>query len=401
MAEGRPLVLPKVVPGSREPGGGRDKATATAHQAAGSSDGCAAACHAAPHDTSIPCNQAPHEQHDRSHHLPARYLQPHDRTSESVGVSRDPDGTDGTASHWTPTPQRLAQTITSCRACPTSISRLLLIRLLNSSNTCYINASVRAWLFAVSHLQVADILKYGTQEQAWRDVYHARRPTHVHALKSWRTLLRNWANLHMQQDACESLEHLLGICQPQVLQGRWESRIVSEVEGTESRGHHFTQRAITLDLPDHDRPISLQGLIDYWYRGGTYLQACTNLPRIMLLRVSRFRAGPAGETIKLHTRVEITPKVTIPVFVHRVLGGECRGQPYAVVACVLHCGVTANAGHYTTRYVNHLSAREAPDAPPQWIADDSKPTQSVNTGIRFDNVLSKQCYLVLLCRTEQ
>ena len=114
--------------------------------------------------------------------------------------------------------------------------------------------------------------------------------------------------------------HRLGVCQPQVLQGRWESRIVSEADGTESRGHHFTQRAITLDLPDHDRPINLQGLIDYWRQGGTYLQACTNLPRIMLLRISRFRAGPAGETIKLHTKVVVTPKVAIPAFAHRDLG---------------------------------------------------------------------------------
>ena len=102
------------------------------------------------------------------------------------------------------------------------------------------NASIRAWLYAVSHTQVADILKYGQQEQAWRDVYHVRRPIHVHALQSWRPLLRNWAQMHRQHDAGEFLEHILGICQPQVLQGRWESRIVSVEEGTESRGHHVT-----------------------------------------------------------------------------------------------------------------------------------------------------------------
>ena len=165
-----------------------DETTAAAHQAAGSAAGRATARHAAPHDTSIPCNQAPHGQHDRSHHLPTRCLQPHGRTSDSMGVSRDNDGPDGTASHWTPTPPRLP------RLCNKHFSRLLLIRLLNSSNTCYINASVRTWLFAVSHLQVADILKSASQEQAWGDVYHARRPIHAHALKSWRALLRNWAN---------------------------------------------------------------------------------------------------------------------------------------------------------------------------------------------------------------
>ena len=193
-------MLPKVVPSTREPGSGRDQVSAAAHQAAGSIVECATADNAALHDTSIPRNQAPHGQHDRNHHLPTRCCQPHRRTSESVGVPGDNDGPDGVTSHWTSAPTRLAQAITSCRACATSISRLLLIKLLNSSNTCYINA----------HIQVADILKHGTQEQAWRDVYHARRPVHVHALKSWRTLLRNWANIHMQQDACtvwESASH--------------------------------------------------------------------------------------------------------------------------------------------------------------------------------------------------
>ena len=172
--------------------------------------------------------------------------------------------------------------------------RLLLIKLLNSSNTCYMNASIRAWLYAVSHTQVADILKYGQREQAWRDVYHVRRPTHAHALQSWRPLLRNWAQMHRQHDAGEFLEHILGIDQPQVLQGRWESRIVSVEEGTESRGHHVTQRAITLDFPNPDEPTTLQNLINHWHSGETYLQACTHLPRIMILRISRLRAGPMG-----------------------------------------------------------------------------------------------------------
>ena len=278
-------------------------------------------------------------------------------------MPRGDDGSHGAAGHWAPTPERHAQTVTGCRASPASIGRLLLIRLLNSSNTCYMNASIRAWLYAVSHTQVADILKYGQQEQAWRDVYHVRRPIHAHALPSWRPLLRNWAQLHRQHDAGEFLEHILGICQPQVLQGRWESRIVSVEEGTESRGHQVTQRAITLDLPNPDEPTTLQNLINHWHNGDTYLQACTHLPRIIVLRISRFRAGPMGETVKLHTRVAIPMEVNIPAFTHRTLGAECSLHSYAVVACILHCGATANAGHYTVRYLNHMSPREAPEAP--------------------------------------
>ncbi|CAE7226209.1 unnamed protein product, partial [Symbiodinium natans] len=161
---------------------------------------------------------------------------------------------------------------------------------------------------------VADILKYGAQEQAWRDVYHARRPIHVHALRSWRPLLCNWANLHQQHDACEFLEHLLGAGRPQVLHGKWESRIVSEVEGTETRGQHNTQRSITLDLADPYATTNLQALVDHWHTGGTYVQACTHPPRILLLRISRFLDTDAGETVKLHTRVTIPTAVQIPCY---------------------------------------------------------------------------------------
>ena len=116
---------------------------------------------------------------------------------------------------------------------------------------------------------------------------------------------------------------------------------------------------------------------------------------------SRFRAGPMGATIKLHTRVAIPMEVKIPAFTHRTLGAECSHHSYAVVACILHCGATADAGHYTVRYLNHMSPREAPEAPHQWIADDSKPAQSLRIRPDNDAVLGQQCYLALLCRTNQ
>ena len=199
-------------------GCGRDQEPAATRQADGSTVGSAAADNAALHDSPFSRNQAPYGQNDRDHHLPARCVQPNLRAPQAVGVPGSNDGPDGASSHRTSTQTRFSQAVTGCRACATSIGRMLLIKLLNSSNTCYINASARAWLYTVSHLQVADILKYGHHEQAWRDVYHTRKPIHVHALQSWRPLLRNWANLHMQQDAGEFLEHLMGICQPQVLQ---------------------------------------------------------------------------------------------------------------------------------------------------------------------------------------
>ena len=120
---------------------------------------------------------------------------------QTVGMHGGPNGPLGVADHRPPAPSGHTQAISGCRACAASTGRILVVGLLNGSNTRHSTASVRAWLFAVSQLSVADVLKYGAQEQAWRDVYRTRRPIHVHALCSWKPLLRNWANLHKQQDA--------------------------------------------------------------------------------------------------------------------------------------------------------------------------------------------------------
>ena len=341
---------------------------------------------AALHDPPISCHEAPGRHHDRHHDVPAGHLEPHQATPDGLGVHGGTTRPLSPTDHRPTAPPRHSQAITGCRPCPSSISRILLIRLLNSSNTCCINASVRAWLYTVSHLQVAEVHKYGTQAQAWRDIYHARRPVHVHA----------WANLHMQHDACEFLEHIFGVGKPQVLQGRWESRIVTE--GPEIREQHFMNKAITLHIPEASEPIDIQHLIDHWHQGGTYLQACTALPRIAMLRISRFKESPTGTLQKLHTKIRLTHNLQIPQFKDPTNPNECDHIPYAIVACVLHRGATTSAGHYTTRFVNHLPTGLAPHAPPQWKADDGKPIEHIHIPLENDALLSQQCYILLLCR---
>ena len=104
-----------------------------------------------------------------------------------------------------------------------------------------------------------------------------------------------------------------------------------------------------------------------------------------------------GSTLKLHTRVAIPCQVHIPCY--REVGSACDLVMYTIVACILHCGATSQAGHYTTRFIDHLPSQAAPHAPPQWKADDSKPIEPVKTEPMRDAVLSQQCYVILLCRS--
>ena len=71
----------------------------------------------------------------------------------------------------------------------------------------------------------------------------------------------------------------------------------------ETREQQYTHKAVTLYFSDPSSPTSLQHLFDHWHKGGTYMQACTHPPKILLLRISRFREAEDGSMLKLHTRL--------------------------------------------------------------------------------------------------
>ena len=273
-------------------------------------------------------------------------IQPHHWPRASMGVLGDHDGHICPADHWHATPARHTQAVTSSGASAESLSRNLLIRLLNSSNTCYINASVRAWLFAIHHLSVSDSLRYEKGR-------------------------------------------------PPVLQGRWESRLASAT-GIETRERHHMHKAITLHLPTPHDPTHLSRLTEHWRRGGPFVQACATLPSVAILRISGFQTLPDDSVCKLHTHVAIPTKVMLPYFSGSSV--HCEYMEYHVAACILHCGQHITEGHYTTRQINHLPAHVAPRAPPQWKVDDSKPAEPVRIDPLRDDSIGGQCYVILLCR---
>ena len=391
VAQGRQLVLPEVVPGTGEPSDRRRQAPTSACEASGGPATGTSHNPAALHDPPLSCHQTTGGQHDGGDHLPARHIESDKGPQHGLGVPGGPDGSVCAADHRTSAPTGHAQAVAGCHACPTSTGRILLIaapqqqQYLLQLTPVYEHGCLR---LATCRLPISSSLAHRSRRGGISTMQ--RRPLHVHALRSWRPLLRNWPNLHQQQDACEFLEHLLGAGRPPVLQGRWESRIVSDADGTETREQHHTRKSITLNFPNPNHPTTLQSLIDHWNNGSTYLQACTHPSRVLLLRLSRFQGSEDHGTIKVHTRVDIPTSVHVPCFSDPRHGDDCRSIPYLVVACVLHCGATIHAGHYTVRYINHLPPSTAPHAPPQWRADDSKPIEHIRTSVPHDSILGQQ-----------
>ena len=297
----------------------------------------------------------------------------------------------GATDHRDSTPQRHAPTFTGSRASAAIDQQLVRLRLLNSSNTCYINATVFAWLHAVQRLSCNDRQAYGSKIQAWRDVSMSRRPVHVHTLASWRSILAGWRDLRRQQDASEFLEHWVAVGRPQAVSGTWEARVENQ-QLIEIRHHSSTDVALSLDLQQSRDSQNLQHLILSWHTQNLGIQTLKNPPLILMIRLSRFQMLSNG-TSKVTAPVIIEPGVNVPVFDDDTL--HCTNVPYDVISVILHAGHSPDAGHYTTRL---LTASAGSIEPAQWSTDDARPAKLIARDIRQDHNLSQQAYILLLGR---
>ena len=185
---------------------------------------------------------------------------------------------------WHPDEARLAPTIAS-RGC--SSEALLSIRqrrLLNSNNTCYLNAVVLSWLHAITQTGCTEHAAFGCRTQAWRDVLYSHKAIHAHALPSWQGILEGWADVHRQHDAGEMLEHWVAAGRPQVVSGRWEARI-AERGLVEIRRYAETSSPINVEFHESAQVVSLQQLILEWHVN----QSLVEKPQILMLLLMRFK----------------------------------------------------------------------------------------------------------------
>ena len=164
-----------------------------------------------------------------------------------------------------PAETRFASTVASRGCSSEALSRIRQLKLLNSNNTCYLNAFVLSW-HAITQTGCTEYAAFGSRSQAWRDVLYSGEPLHAHALPSWQGILEGWPDVHRQHDEGEMLEHWVAAGRPQVVSGRWEARIA---EGMLVEIRHFattlSRSPINLDLPEISGTIGLQQLVLEWH----------------------------------------------------------------------------------------------------------------------------------------
>ena len=278
-----------------------------------------------------------------------------------------------------PAEARFTSTVAGRGCSSEALSRIRQLKLLNSNNTCYLNAFVLSWLHGITQTGCTEYAAFRSRSQAWRDVLYSGKPLHVHALLSWQGILEGWPDVHRQHDAGERLEHWVAAGRPQVLSGRWEARIA---EGMLVEIRHFatTMSPINLDLPASTGTISLQQLVLEWHANQLGIQALADAPQLLMIRLMRFTRR-ANQTCKNTASVAIPTTVQMPVFDGASL--QCSFVAYRVSTILMHTGHTPHAAHYTAR---------------QWSTDDGRTARPFFRAVEHDPQVLVQGYVLLLCR---
>ena len=122
---------------------------------------------------------------------------------------------------WHPDETRFTSTVASRGCSSEALSRIRQLKLLNSNNTCYLNAFVLSWLHAIR--QVArNMLPLGPGLRLGVMFCTQESPCMYMCSHLGKVSVKDG---HRQRDAGDMREHWVAAGWPQVVSGRWEARI--------------------------------------------------------------------------------------------------------------------------------------------------------------------------------
>ena len=242
------------------------------------------------------------------------------------------------------------------------VTRLIL---LNHSNHCYMNATVKCLLWTILLCNTPQVKRFGLGEIPIQHILrHSGTPLHLMKILTWKLQISSWSRPHQQHDASEFSSFLCDRLRLPDFHGEWVARRVhnSFVWQTDQGS---TAQAILLESPPPPPglqgvgPIHVQNLINMWVSQSS-IHALRRAPNIICLQLGRFLHHHA-QGYKDMQPVEFSGLVCIPLFT----GNDLHRSPitYKVRAGVMHHGDLPTTGHYTA----FLSAGES-----HWLCDDGQ-----------------------------
>ena len=227
------------------------------------------------------------------------------------------------------------------------MAAILLLKLVNERNQCWMNANVMAWLWCITQARDMKWGDYGTGANEVSALL-TQNPARGINLLDWGLNPSNWDAQH-QQDSAEYTTDLLTHFAPPRVDMHWEKRVMVGARG-EVLETNESRTPVLLRLGDH--PTSFQQLLDCWCADENSVAGFLHDSAFKVFQLDRVSYDDRGHPKKLDTPLQVESQVHLPCFVDE------RDTAYELVA------------YDVVAVVYHLQAGLRAGPPTQWHSTD-------------------------------
>ena len=218
------------------------------------------------------------------------------------------------------------------------------LKLGNSGNVCYLNSCTLAcmhWLITGTPWDGEHEIKQALLQLTRLDISTVHYLTQM---LTWRSLLRDWSQPHIQHDASECLLHLLRLGSGMGI-SRWRSvtRHGQQLE-VEDSGQYLIHMAI----PGTEGEIAMTDVIQAWHsqssniwQNSECLHCIQGDETHLAIALKRFAYTPEG-CAKNSSPIRLEGSYMMPL----LTGDQIHWAPFSVQAAIIHLGATPSSGHY-------------------------------------------------------
>ena len=168
---------------------------------------------------------------------------------------------------------------------PLIAGTLMNLRLSNPTDLSYLHSVIHLMLYVLPLMPTA-LQPAGMLLTALKALdKHQGKPVKILDMLLWRIILREWQNIHMQQDCAELFKHVMDRCRILALMSSWEARVLTDTPVGQKSATHDRGTIISLAIPS--AAATLQDCVDEWHNQ-PYVHAMTSCPLLLILVLARY-----------------------------------------------------------------------------------------------------------------
>ena len=223
--------------------------------------------------------------------------------------------------------------------------QVLTLALRNTGNSCYQNAFVMTWLWAL--VQVTSLQVGGHPHDGLgrcRGLFQTLLGSTCNSLAkvfAWSAVMQTWSRPQRQHDVGAFAFHALAKLRNNFLIGNWASRRMDPICRTLDTGPQHLP--IAIEIPTNVGTI--QDCIEAWHQQSA-THALGSASPLLVLQLGRFRHQTHRHVRKYRGLLMLDGLIKMPCFVDEETSLDVQHVDYRVIAGVYHVGNTPASGHY-------------------------------------------------------